>query len=528
MSLDRSNSTTPWQSLRTIVLAIITGFVLLNLIFSVIATGSQPQIQDKFQLYQTNLVLTAGDWQPDGEDANRSRQLKASLFGDNILQSSLAEYQKIDTHNRQAIDRLEQQLKGPEITAQEKKLSQRSLTQARIKTGQLELNLGVLTAVAGDPEGAVAIWNRADTMAGNPQIRDLAKSLTQIWQQPANTTPATIAQIESGLNGWFRDRVLSKIYTTQSDANALDRLNTQIQTASENAVVKLGVLSIGRILLGLTGVGLLVLVMIKSLTRINRRQASQSIVGTISPALDTPWETPWNWEITWQVVLIGFFVVGQFIVPALFGSLFRPHTQNLQAQALYIFSSYVTMAVLGITVMFFSIKSYLPLPPGWFNGIASIGGSTDKSNWLGWGVGGYLVAIPIVTIVSLLTDRLFKGQGGSNPLLEIVLEGKDRGAIGIFFLTAAVAAPLFEEFFFRGFLLPSLTRYLPVWAAILVSAIFFGVAHLSISEIPALTVLGILLGIVYTRTRDLRSSMLFHGLWNSGTLISLVVLGSGK
>lgn len=118
--------------------------------------------------------------------------------------------------------------------------------------------------------------------------------------------------------------------------------------------------------------------------------------------------------------------------------------------------------------------------------------------------------------------------GGSNPLLSLALEGQDQVALAIFFFTAAIAAPLFEEFLFRGFLLPSLTRYLPVWGAIVVSSLLFATAHLSLSEILPLTVLGMVLGIVYTRSRNLLAPMLLHSLWNSGTLLSLFVLGSGS
>ena len=127
---------------------------------------------------------------------------------------------------------------------------------------------------------------------------------------------------------------------------------------------------------------------------------------------------------------------------------------------------------------------------------------------------------------SLINQQLWQGQGGSNPLLQIVLESQDNLALLIFFSTAAVAAPLFEEFLFRGFLLPSLTRYLPLWGSILFSSFLFAAAHLSLSEILPLTALGIVLGVVYSRSRNLLAPMLLHSLWNSGTLMSLFILGS--
>lgn len=87
-------------------------------------------------------------------------------------------------------------------------------------------------------------------------------------------------------------------------------------------------------------------------------------------------------------------------------------------------------------------------------------------------------------------------------------------------------APLFEEIMFRGFLLPSLTRYVPVWGSIILSAFLFAIAHMSLSEVLPLMTLGIILGFVYVKSRNLLAPMLLHSLWNSGTLLSLFILGS--
>ncbi|NEP08220.1 MAG: CPBP family intramembrane metalloprotease, partial [Okeania sp. SIO4D6] len=70
-------------------------------------------------------------------------------------------------------------------------------------------------------------------------------------------------------------------------------------------------------------------------------------------------------------------------------------------------------------------------------------------------------------------------------------------------------------------------KYMPVWGAIVASGFLFAIAHLNISEVLPLAVLGIILGVVYTRSRNLLSSMLLHSLWNTGTLLSLYILGSG-
>ena len=52
---------------------------------------------------------------------------------------------------------------------------------------------------------------------------------------------------------------------------------------------------------------------------------------------------------------------------------------------------------------------------------------------------------------------------------------------------------------FRGFLLTSLTRWMPAPAAVLLSSLAFASAHLSARDFPVLTALGVLLGFSYVR-----------------------------
>jgi len=54
----------------------------------------------------------------------------------------------------------------------------------------------------------------------------------------------------------------------------------------------------------------------------------------------------------------------------------------------------------------------------------------------------------------------------------------------------------------------------------------FAVAHLSLSEVLPLAVLGGVLGVVYTRSRNLLAPMLLHSAWNSITMLGLFLLGS--
>jgi membrane protease YdiL (CAAX protease family) len=531
--IDRQNIIS-FQSLRRIFLSVLTVFILFKLIFSLFETLDRPQIQGKFELYQTNLVLVASEWKPT-DDLEDLGTIQKSIVGADFLKSATEQYQTARKSDLEAIEKLNRSrasLATPAIDRNNSKQSvklqteliDKTIASAQSEIEKIDLRIGILQAASKQPEQAIKTWQKVADLAQS-KSKHVAATLIELWQQPSgvdkNTVPQLEAEIKANFDGWFRDRVLQQLYTDLGDNSQLERLNLTEQITAQNALIKLATITIPRAVIGLVGVGLIVYFTIRFMINAIQQRGAQSVSALVLSKLKTPWESPWDWEIVWQVFMLGFFFVGQFLLPIIFGSFVNPAKLTAQGQGFYVLSSYVLMSVLGIGVLYLSIKSYFPLPPDWFK-------FNWKSNWIVWGVGGYLIANPIVIVVSLINDRIWHGQGGSNPLLQIVLEGNDSIALLLFFLTAAVAAPLFEEFLFRGFLLPSLTRYVPVWAAIGLSGLLFGVAHLSLSEILPLTSLGIILGIVYVRTRNLLAPMLLHSLWNSSTILSLYILGSNN
>ena len=135
-----------------------------------------------------------------------------------------------------------------------------------------------------------------------------------------------------------------------------------------------------------------------------------------------------------------------------------------------------------------------------------------------------LMVLPLVALAGLLVERLVGDPGGSNPLLELVLTAGDPLALFCFAVTAMVLAPLFEETLFRGVLLPVLARHWGPPIAVLMSALVFGLAHLSLGELVPLLVLGVGLGWLRLRTGRLAPCVLMHGLWNGFTFLNLVLL----
>jgi membrane protease YdiL (CAAX protease family) len=91
--------------------------------------------------------------------------------------------------------------------------------------------------------------------------------------------------------------------------------------------------------------------------------------------------------------------------------------------------------------------------------------------------------------------------------------------------SALVLAPIVEELFFRGLLLPAVAKWLrSPWKAVLISGLAFGAFHFSVAHtIPALTLFGIVLGYCYAKTGSLVLVMFLHAVFNGRTLLWLML-----
>jgi membrane protease YdiL (CAAX protease family) len=546
------------MSIKRLILSLLTILAVINLFVSLQESFSQPQIQSRLELYQTNLVLQALEFRPDSSldsidtksgipssQSDRTASEKTlnssfqKLIGDDPKRDAEKQYQKAKEEANVSLANLQTQIDNLNLISdrdardnEEKKINratidrklqlQQSSQEIKEFIDETDLKLGILAADRGQIEAAQKTWRNLIADREQKQTSQIDRQITQTLINLWNSSPQENSEIEidrskstieTKLDGWFRYRVLKQLYQQQNRQNDLLALETREREIARQSLLKLFAIAIVPLIGGAIGVVLLIFLIAQSTIVKDKSLLAQN--GELS------WETPWDWETTWQVIIVGFFFIGQILLPFLFSIPgFNPVNLSLRYKAVYVLVSYLSMAAGGVLVLYLSIKSFFPLPKEWFR-------LQWRGNWLLWGLGGYTIALPLVVLVSLINQQIWNGQGGSNPLLSLALKSQDRVALAIFFITASIAAPIFEEFIFRGFLLPSLTRYISVTNAILLSSFIFAIAHLSISEVLPLTTLGIILGVVYTRSRNLLASMLLHSLWNSGTLISLFVLGSG-
>lgn len=96
----------------------------------------------------------------------------------------------------------------------------------------------------------------------------------------------------------------------------------------------------------------------------------------------------------------------------------------------------------------------------------------------------------------------------------------DYGVYGAI-LKVVIIAPIIEELIFRGIIMHGLIRNYSPFTAVSVSALMFALFHLNPWQFPATFILGILLGILMYRTRNIILCILGHAINNGLVLFSI-------
>ncbi len=156
--------------------------------------------------------------------------------------------------------------------------------------------------------------------------------------------------------------------------------------------------------------------------------------------------------------------------------------------------------------------------------LGALGLRAPRLSDLGWGIAGAAAMVIAATVTGAAQDAIFHLKPDE---VQVQWLRDARGSLiaGFIFL-ACFAAPFFEEFTFRGFLFNAFLRYVPAWVAILLSALIFGCAHWQPGNAGAIAPLaagGIVLAAVYYRTGSLIASMITHAIFNSFTVVLVLV-----
>ena len=77
-------------------------------------------------------------------------------------------------------------------------------------------------------------------------------------------------------------------------------------------------------------------------------------------------------------------------------------------------------------------------------------------------------------------------------------------------VSVCIVAPFFEEILFRGMVLGELRGAMPKGMAIILQAVLFGLAHTVLAQALFAAVYGLILGVIYLKTRNISVVILSH------------------
>jgi sodium transport system permease protein len=132
-----------------------------------------------------------------------------------------------------------------------------------------------------------------------------------------------------------------------------------------------------------------------------------------------------------------------------------------------------------------------------------------------------LIGVSAWTVAGGLLIRLLPPpESLARALTKILLLDGKSVPLWVVWLVIGVTPAVCEEMYFRGFALSGLRR-LGKWPAVLVSALFFGLAHASIYRMLPTAFLGLLFAWMVWKTGSVLCSMIAHAL-NNGLMATLV------
>jgi len=228
---------------------------------------------------------------------------------------------------------------------------------------------------------------------------------------------------------------------------------------------------------------------------------------------ETPIEQPWGV----RHVIFGW-LLGQVSVKLVFVAIKAVDSSidlddpSLDVTA--ILQSALWVGTLGIPVWLHFIKGVSWKDFGW--GFQK----NDVFSGLLIGLGSQIAAGLLYLPLTLIFDDI----DVSEPARELVDKATGFGVF-LLFLVVVVGAPLVEELFFRGLTLKAFEKKMGSRLALVLSSLFFAIAHLQLIQFPALFLFGLVAGYLVKKYDRLGRAVWAHVGFNATTVLALLLQG---
>jgi len=223
--------------------------------------------------------------------------------------------------------------------------------------------------------------------------------------------------------------------------------------------------------------------------------------------------------------VVGIGVVFMFAIPVVASALGLGLSPSLGEVA--VFALVQNGAFIGLSL--YVVRRRYGLPA------AELGVRLDR--WPSWAVGGLIagaLSIPVsmqaeeaaIVIIGYFTGRAraeaMAEQEHLADVLTSILQGPLTTAqLILIFALVCVLVPIGEELFFRGFVFTTLRRWGVALASVL-SALFFAAVHEQVVHFLPIFLLGVILALLYQRTRSLLPSIVVHAANNVVAILGVL------
>lgn len=117
---------------------------------------------------------------------------------------------------------------------------------------------------------------------------------------------------------------------------------------------------------------------------------------------------------------------------------------------------------------------------------------------------------------------VMKGSPVINPVEELALNMN----LPFLFVVTVICAPIFEELFFRKFIIDRTMKY-GEFVSVVISGFMFGMFHGNLSQFPYAFTIGVFFGYIYVRTGRMIYPILLHAIINfMGSIVASMLLNS--
>lgn len=107
-------------------------------------------------------------------------------------------------------------------------------------------------------------------------------------------------------------------------------------------------------------------------------------------------------------------------------------------------------------------------------------------------------------------------------VMEMIVGGS---SIIMIIITTSIVAPLFEEIIVRGIIFNDFKKAVPLWLAIIIQALAFGVMHGNIIQGTYAFIIGVVFGLVYYKYKSIWIPIGMHFTFNTISLVTESIMG---